>query len=140
MKPFVVDTERAARLKAFVEAMHEKPVTWGVDDCSTWPAQWVSDETGKELAWPAYGSKDEAVALIDRSGGLVTLWDQALRPAGIFERHDEPQLGDVGVVQTADMGEVGGIFAVNRTFLWRHERGVMMLPVRRWTISKVWRI
>lgn len=127
---------RAEQLQAFLVEFDGKPVTWGVDDCSAWPALWVGRETGKPVRLPRYANEAEALALKERHG-LVALWDEALRDHPVYAAHD-PRPGDVGIVQMS-FGEVGMIFAHANYGLWRSEGGTRPLgPIRQRTILKVW--
>ncbi|WP_011580573.1 MULTISPECIES: DUF6950 family protein [Chelativorans] len=102
--------ERGERLRAYVDAVKGKPMTWGVDDCSLWPAQWFANETGREFDWPLYSSEAEAHRIIDAEGGLVSVWNRIARQAGVMPRYGEmPVVGDVGIIETT-RGRVGGIF------------------------------
>lgn len=141
---------RAARLEAYVEATKDVPVDW--DGCSTWPAQWVADETGIAFEWPDYADEAEGRALIEREG-LVNIWERVARQAGMRRlRSEMPVLGDIGVIQTDTRGQVGGIFADGGVFCWRSLNGVRILspkayqleagpegPVFRPIILGVWR-
>lgn len=132
------DIERGRRLEAFCEAMDGKPVTYGIDDCSTWPAQWAVNETGCDLDWPEYSSREEAQALIDEAGGLAPLWDAAIG-SRFEECHEEyPPVGSIGIIRTRLFGEVGVIFVFAGVVCWRHETGVRVFGVRPNTIVKAW--
>lgn len=132
------ERERGERLRAYVRESDGVPVIWGQSDCSTWAAQWVSDETGRDIDWPAYDSSTTAQAIIDAAGGLENVWAALARQAGLAINYDEPKLGDVGIVHTSRFGDVGGIFAHGGVFLWRHEKGVGTLSPIHKTIVRVW--
>ena len=129
-------------LKAEVERLSGKPVVWGSDDCSTWPAQWVSTQTGKTFAWPDYASAEEAEAIIAQCGGLEHIWRDVAREIGLREHEadERPQCGDVGLVTTRTAGVVGGVFAEWGAFCWRCERGVRFLPARMTTVVASWEV
>lgn len=134
------DRERGKLLRDYVEAVKGKPITWSVDDCSPWVAQWVSNLTGKEFDWPVYSSRDEAEAIIAENGGLAVIWDRLAKEAGIQPRYDgPPEVGDVGIIDTT-FGHVGGIFAFAGTFCWRAEKGARVIGVRPKHIVKVWQV
>lgn len=135
--------DRGEALRALAERLGDKPPEWGVDDCSMMVAQWIADATGRDFDWPRYDSAEDANALIAAHGSLAALWTAILAPAGICELHlaaDEiPAIGDVGIVSTRHVGDVGGIFLHGGNFMWRSER-VTIFPPRRHTIVKVWRV
>lgn len=137
-----MNTERAERLRAWVKRFEGVPVTFGSDDCSAWVARWVEDETGWAIPRPEYDSEDAAHALIaSERGGLLRIWKTLARDAGL-QRHysDDPgDLGDVGLIDTS-RGPVGGIWANNGVFCWRHERGVRMIAPRMHTIIATWEL
>lgn len=129
--------ERAELLKAFIESWKDVPVIWGESDCTAYAAKWVEIATGCAVPRLAdYSSRDEALELISRYGGLLALWDEALAQAGIFENHYEPQLGDVAIVRTADHGDVGVIIANDGACILRTETGTRFLRPR--AFEKVW--
>ena len=130
---------RGEMLGALVEGLKGKPCTYGVDDCSMLPAQWVADVTGREIDWPAYASREEAERMIDAAGGLVNVWLPVVRSLGLVERFDVPEIGDIGIIETSQ-GHVGGIWLHARTFIWRAEMGVRVLGVRPHRIVKVWQV
>lgn len=129
---------RADRLTAFVERFKEKPAAWGEDDCSAAPARWVAEETGRVVDYPVYSSEAEALALKQEAGGLAPIWEDRLGRVGMFERFDEPRLGDVAIVDTRLYGEIGGIVAHGRVVLIRKDSGGWhpFGPVRQFV--KVW--
>lgn len=133
--------ERGARLKAAIAELGDRPATFGIDDCSTWPAQWAVDISGREIDWPAYDSREVANALIAQAGSLEAVWSPILRRAGFSQTDgEEPGVGDIGIIKTRHHGDVGGIFAFGRTFCWRAEKGVRLLGPRRHTIIMTWRV
>lgn len=132
---------RAEGLQAFVEAAEGQPVVWGADDCTSWCAAWVKEATGFDVPMLAeYGSLQEAHQRIDEAGGLDVLWTEALARVGIYSTPYDPVLGDVGIVRTAQFGNVGVIFAADGIALWRAETGTGLLRPRRRNIVKVWHL
>jgi hypothetical protein len=130
---------RAEQLHAFIMAVEGKAVEWGRDDCTTWAAAWVKEVTGKEVPLlGSYSTLDEAHTIIDEAGGLDVLWTMALAPLNIHETPFEPQLGDVGIVNTSRLGHVGVIFAQDGIALWRAIQGTALLRPRARDIVKVW--
>lgn len=108
------------RLSAFLKPYAEKTVTWGEDDCTAVAARWLW-ENGHSFALPRYTSRREAQEIIIRHGGLVETW-RALLPASVAETGD-PQLGDIGIIDTRKFGPVGVIFAAAGVCLWRRDEG-----------------
>lgn len=131
--------ERGERLRLMVEDLKGKPVEWGVDDCSTLPAQWVAEITGREFDWPFYDTREGAARIIDEAGGLVAVWQPIARQLGLIERHDTPEIGDIGIIETSQ-GPVGGIWLHGQTFIWRADQGVRVLGVRSHRIVKCWQV
>jgi hypothetical protein len=127
------------RVNAYVEAAKDEPMVWGESDCTAWPRRWVEAFHGRRMALPAWSSREEAVAHIERAGSLERLWSDALDEYGLFERFHPPRAGDVGIIHTHLAGPVGGIFLNHGLFAWRATPcGVRMLLPREKTIIKVW--
>lgn len=116
---------RQRRLGDYINGTGGIPAEWGVSDCTEWLARWIEAETGKTLPRAAYSSKREAQRLIADAGGLVSLWDGALLPAGI-ERADAVRAGDVSVVDTMNFGPVGCVWTRPGIAAWRTENGVKL--------------
>jgi len=117
---------RAKRLQALAESYDGVPASW--DECSIFPAQWIADERGIEVPWPAYDSEEEGRALIHEAGGLVHVWEDVAKAIGFPERRDEPvRLGDVGVIRTSRHDQIGGIFADHGVFICRSINGTRYL-------------
>lgn len=130
---------RSELLASFVDRAVE-PVRWGVDDCTMWAANWVEIASGRAVATHSYDTEDKARALIERHGGLLNIWDRALGDAGFFESYD-PQLGDVGLVDTRLSGPVGVIFAAGGLGLRRKAGGgVWTFSTARRALIKAWSI
>lgn len=125
-------------------------VEWGRSDCSTWPAQWVAEATGRPVEWPVYASEDDARALITAAGGLVPLWRDVARATCLRERDaavEAPVCGDIGVITTRRFGPCGVIFGPlsgvgDGPWLayWRAEGGARPIAVRRATILAAWEV
>jgi hypothetical protein len=131
-----VHSARVKRLHAHAAAVSEKPVEWGVDDCTRWAADWVEAVRNIDLKLPAYRGEPQARALIARAGGLLPLWSDRLARAGIFETQ-APSYGDVGLVETK-LGPVGLIFAHDGVGALRSEAGITFLRPRQ--ILRAWSI
>lgn len=148
------DRKRGERLRAFVDAAKGEPA--GFDACSTWPAQWVANETGREFDWPAFADRAEMDAYVEAAGGLVGVWERFAAVIGVPQRYDidAAGVGDVGIIETSDGRVVGGIFTFGGVFCWRSDLGVNMIgvagrsfPVRtddgwqqRPVVVKVWQV
>lgn len=141
-------TPREKLLGAYVRET-TGPVTWGTSDCSTWPAQWVAEVTGRTIEWPLYASEAEAEALIADAGGLVPLWRDVAVRSGLRERdvREAPEPGDVGVIGTRRLGDVGVVFGLLAGVgegpwltYWRSEEGVRRMSVRRHSIRAMWEV
>lgn len=130
---------RADLLQAHVDAVEGKPVVWGESDCTSWAASWVKTVTGKDVPFlGSYADIETAHRLIDEAGGLDVLWTQALARISIYSTPYDPELGDVGIVDTASFGPVGVIFAQGGVALWRADAGTALLRPRRRAIIKTW--
>lgn len=131
-----IASARVKRLQAHAAAVADKPVTWGVDDCTRWAADWVEAVRGIDLKLPPYRGEAQARALIARAGGLEVLWSERLARAGFFET-TAPAYGDVGLVETR-IGPVGLVFCHDGTGALRSEAGVTFLRPRE--ILRAWSI
>ncbi|KQW62857.1 MULTISPECIES: hypothetical protein [unclassified Ensifer] len=127
----------AEELRRFLEEAQNEPCVWGASDCSRWAASWVARVRGKDVPLPCWATKEEAHDLIAQAGSLEQLWSEALFVFGLREC-GAPQLGDVGIIETARFGQVGGIFIAGGYFAWRAEMGVIYLTPRQ--IVKAWAI
>lgn len=125
------------KLEAFLRRHDGKPVKWGVDDCSACPHAWLR-ENSINARLPIYGSRDEAHRLIDAAGGLVSLWDDCLADAAIFQRHGGSRIGDIAVIDTRLLGPVGVICGEGGLCCWRKEGGFFWLTPRGFL--KVWAV
>lgn len=127
---------RADRLMTFLTRLNDQPVIWGETDCSSAPALWVAEEKQVlHIPLPKWSSRDEAHALIAKGGGLVNLWDEAL--SGIlFERSGNPQIGDVGIIDTRVHGPMGVICFEYQAIRRHEERGWAWITPRDYL--KVW--
>ena len=112
---------RADDLAAFLAPFAEKPVAWGEDDCTAVCAQWLW-RNGHPFDLPAYSSRREAQAIIVKHGGLVETWD-ALLPPSVCEQIGDPEIGDIGIIDTRKYGPVGVIVAQAGICLWRRDEG-----------------
>ncbi|MEP9374991.1 hypothetical protein [Mesorhizobium sp. KR1-2] len=131
-------SDRAARLQAYVDAVEGKTVEWSVDDCTSFAAGWVELISGIMVPRLKFNNQDEAHSLIAGHGGLLPIWENALRNFPLRYEFDRPRLGDVGVVETSRFGEVGVIVAHDGIALWRAAKGTALLRPRRFV--KVWAI
>lgn len=128
-------------LQNYCAAYDGVTMTWGKDDCSTWPAQWVEKRLEVSIPLPPYESEDGAHEIIEAAGGLENVWGPILASFGVAEAHDGvPEIGDIGVVRLNDGRHVGCIFAHGGVACFRTERGVRMFGVRPKAIVAVWRI
>lgn len=130
---------RAALLQEFVTASAD-PVVWSVSDCTAWARAWVKRATGIDVPVLPYANRDDAMALIAREGGLPAIWGRALGEAGLFET-DQPQLGDIGLVDTRIAGPIGVIFAQGGCALRRRDDGgVFTFATAHRALIKAWAI
>lgn len=126
---------------AFADTFKGVTVTWGMDDCSMFAAQWAADRLGRDFLFNPYDSEAEARALIENSGGLVHVWQFAADANGIHRVADRPQAGDVGVVDTFALGPVGCIFMkYGSVAVLRTDPGYRVLGIREKHVLGAWRI
>lgn len=126
------------RLRSHFQSVDGVLVEWGISDCTAWTRSWIC-KCGHNLAPLTYRSQSEARRLIVGAGSLAALWDEWLAPAGIFQTIF-PQAGDVGIIETASFGQVGGIWIDGGGLLWRAENGATLLYPRAKSIVKSWGI
>lgn len=133
-------------LLAFIEEIAAEPAQWHVNDCSAAPARWLR-RRGFDIALPAYGSQEEARAVIARHGDLVATWDHFIRGClPMRDQHVEgARMGDIAVIDTRLWGQIGGIVANFNVLLISEtvEEGAKVNfrsfgPVRRF--EKVWAV
>lgn len=129
----------SAAVMDFANQWRDVPVTWGNDDCSMWPASWIYSR-GYQLDIPEYSSEGEAKAIIESYGGLASVWSQIAKSANIPATR-EPREGDVGIMRTRVLGDVGCIFVqYGMTALLRTSPGFRALPVRPQNIIAAWAV
>lgn len=120
--------ERGQRLRAFVKAVEGQPANF--DECSTWPARWVAEITGREFDWPCFPDEGAMREYLNAIGGLPNLWSGVASRLGIPEIGiDEPLIGDVGIIETQRSGLVGGIFGAGGAIFVRSSCGAAALGV-----------
>jgi hypothetical protein len=132
-------SDRAERLQAYIDTVKDTSCEWGRDDCSMFAGRWIEIEREIVLSLPRYRSEDEARAMIARDGGLLAIWDRIARVAGILET-GAPDMGDVGLIETARFGPVGVIFAGSGMAFWRATQGLTVLQPRARTILRAWSV
>lgn len=128
---------RTEALQSLVESIHEKPVSWGIDDCTMLAAGWVGQQTGIQISTKQYLTKREAYKKISEFGGLDKIWEWSLD--GVLQQnYGSPKIGDVGLIHTDKYGLVGVIFAQAEVAIWRTDNGYTFLSPRKNTIHAVW--
>jgi len=101
---------RSEALNAFLADGALLPFVFGERDCAIWVADWVRSQTGRDPALRLRGTFDCALGsarIVRRGGGLVPLVSDLMARHGLPETA-EPQMGDVGVVETP-AGELAAI-------------------------------
>lgn len=66
---------RTLKVVEAINALSREPFRWGVCDCCMFAARVVASYAPHLGPWPAYGSEEEAEALIAKAGGLRPLID-----------------------------------------------------------------
>lgn len=128
--------ERGEKLRELAESLKGKPVIWGQCDCSMLPALWAAEQTGRSFDWPDYSTKEEAHEQIEVWGGLVNIWAHVAAQLRLSVRVGIPEIGDVGVIQTA-VGPVGGIFLPGQLILRRADIGTRIHHVPTSTVRRI---
>lgn len=107
---------------AFAAMTAAQPWRWGVQDCTTWAADWCVARWGIDPALPfrdRYATEEEAEALIAEAGSLVEL----VRPQMRFVTEKEaPEDGDVGVIEV--MGRQTAAVRAGDKWAFRTEAGI----------------
>ena len=85
------------------------------NDCISFPASWIWDQTGIDVVSEyrgTYHNKEQADAIISAAGGLVNLAGRQLALVSA-KRVQEPRPGDIGVIVapigTSEQVHIGGI-------------------------------
>lgn len=94
------------------------PWEWGAQDCCTFAADWVREQTGRDPMADLrgrYGSAGEADRLIAAAGGLVVLFRRAAASGPIC---------GACVVTAEDGREMGGIVQGEAVYAFTERRGV----------------
>lgn len=125
------------KLEDFINSYNEKPIVWGVDDCTAWAGKWAEIATGNRIQLPSYGNREGAHKIIDEAGGLVELVSQYL---GFPQTFGDPDMGDIAVVETGNHGLVTVLMLKNNVAAWRAEKGLRIFRVRSQHIKAYWTI
>jgi hypothetical protein len=125
------------KLMQFLSSFEGKSVVWGYDDCSACQYLWLR-ANGHSPEFPEYSSQEEAHQLVKEAGGMVPLYDQLLIGTAIQERFSTPEVGDIAVIDTRLLGEVGVICGAGGICCWRKEGGFFWLAPR--SFKKVWAV
>lgn len=118
------------------------PFAWGRADCAFFTAEWVRRRTGIDVAAPYRGRFRTAIGsarLVRRAGGIEALAAAIAASAGLAGT-DDPQAGDVGVVETV----AGPLFAIRGAsgpagvrWIAKHRRGIVAGPA---PLVAAWRV
>ena len=125
-------------IAATLERWHRAPFSWATDHCDFGMADYVLALTGRDpAAWWRGRFCDEAATMahVEAAGGNLNLVTEGMASIGIEPRQDEPQRGDVVVVNVSGR-QIAGLYLDPFTAL-RMERGV--LRTRRFPILRAWR-
>jgi hypothetical protein len=126
-------------VREFLLGYFDRPMTWGVDDCSLILADWWRENHGTDPAATlrgTYSSESEKAAIVVAAGGLVPLVAglAGLVSAQISAANRD---GDFGVIVVRGGGLVSGI-RVGRFWGVRSEIGITYTSdarlVRGWSI------
>lgn len=113
----------------YIEAAGARRWRWGHVDCTLFAGDWALAKCGRDPGADIRGTySDEAgaSALVEAGGGMLPFIDGCLAAID-WERVDEPEDGDIGVVEAplAPLGHMGLIPAIRAGGLWviRTRRG-----------------
>lgn len=118
-----------------------RPWIWGKEDCSSFPADWIFEQTGVDPmdAWRGgYVSESEANDLIAQAGGLAVLFGEGIDP--IWPRTHEPREGAVGVISLpgADGAPIDvGAIHTGRRWSIKSPRGLALISSPL-TVRAIW--
>lgn len=101
----MAELTRIERLSGYLSQAGHRPFAWGSWDCCVFVAEWVGREHGVDALGDlrgAYGSQEEAEAIIAARGGLEALLDSVTAGLGL-RRTSDPQPGDLGLVMSQDV-------------------------------------
>lgn len=124
-------------LSDYLSAAAARPFVWGECDCALFGADWVLARRGFDPAAGFRGTyrrscQAQDVLILNR--GLLALVTRQLAANGV-EETDDPQPGDVGVVEATEGATVA--IRVDGGWACKSPRGVIVAPRR---IYKAWRI
>lgn len=126
-------------IRNFLLGYFDRPMVWGVDDCSLIIADWWNANHGVDPAERlrgTYSSETEKAAIVDAAGGLVPLVAGLAGLAGA-EISAANRDGDFGVIVVRGGGMVSGI-RVGRFWAVRSENGIAYTSdarlIRGWSI------
>lgn len=92
-------------LHDYIESRRDVPFQWGVNDCVCFAAGAVEKMTGADLIGaPRWHSASTAARVLKALGGMVAVADER------FERAEEAQRGDIGLVVLDDREFFGVIY------------------------------
>lgn len=126
------------KLFAYLASVAGRPFWWGHDDCARFAADWadIVEPSGAAFATHELGYDEEAFGLLLlETDGFRRVVDSILKPRGWRMVDGEPQLGDIGIVETAG-GDMLGIHN-GRGWVVRLKNGLSRLREARATI---WRL
>lgn len=98
-------------LTAFLDRAAGEPFRYGDWDCSMFVANWVELRTGQDPASALrgrYRTRLGWMRIVRKSGGLVALVERLALGVGLLPT-TEPGVGDIGVVETSNIGPACGI-------------------------------
>lgn len=135
-------TGSVADLRTFLLQYLDKPMQWGVDDCSLILADWWALNHGTDPAAflrGTYANEDGKRQVVDAAGGLVALVGKVATDAGA-ERTSAPREGDFGVVRVGEVAYAaicapGGFWAIRSPTGITFTRDVRLL--RAWSLGVV---
>lgn len=108
-------------------------------DCCTFPAAWVIDNGLPDpmTQWRGtYATEDEAMCLVEREGGLCSLFARAMASVGACANDGTPAAGDIGVASLHGL-EAGAVFTGKR-WAFVTDRGMAFVTIAPEHIAAAW--
>lgn len=129
----------SSELGAFLRELAGQRFVYGQSDCAMTLANWVRERRGIDAGASLRGRYATLMGwtrIVRREGGLVALVGRLAREVGL-EATEEPAPGDIGVVETKDLGPAGGIYVGTRGWAVKLNGGLVVGPARMLAAWKV---
>ncbi len=125
-----------ADLGEYLRTCGQQRWQWGVYDCCTFLADWIVLRGGADPMRGyrgRYSDEASSTAILQKAGGLVPLWTEALGEPSDPDTPPEP--GDVAILEA--WGHEGGGIWTGKNWVIRSPRG--WVATRQQTVKAIWR-